>query len=161
MHNKISSVPNPVVSRLRSDYLCSRQEKTLRKNAVATTSNSALRNLFPRTNKRIKTIQNEKKLLSTASAHGHARPPNAKPVRQGRPQRNRNLLDHHRKTILTAPTPRHQLKYLRFFHEQKVVDYLHRENHPQLPTFRSRRGRILQSRRTESAEKEGEKNSKK
>ncbi len=78
------------------------KRKKLRKNAVATPSNSALRNLFPTNNQLIKKIQNEKKLLSTAPTHGHARPPNAKPVRRGRTQRNRNLLDHHRKTILTA-----------------------------------------------------------
>ena len=50
------------------------------------------------------------------------------------------------------PDAKAQLKYLRSSTNKKLS---------QLPTFRSWRGRILQSRRTESAEKEGEKNSKK
>ena len=98
----------------------------------------------------------KKKLLSTAPAHGHARPPNAKPVRRGRTQRNRNLLDHHRKIILTARR-QSATEISTLFHEQKVVDYLHRENHSQLPAFRTRRRWILQSRRTESGEKKKEK----
>ena len=35
------------------------------------------------------------------------------------------------------PDAKAQLKYLRSSTNKKVVDYLHRENHPQLPTFRS------------------------
>ena len=96
------------------------KRKKLRKNAVATPSNSALRNLFPTNNQLIKKNQNEKKLLSTAPTHGHARPPNAKPVRRGRTQRGGNLTGSLIEKLSLLPDAKAQLKYLRSSTSKKL-----------------------------------------
>ena len=77
------------------------------------------------------------------------------------PKGNRSLLDHHRKTEPVARLPSKARISASLLQGQKAAVCIPEENHLRIPTFHTRRRRILQSRRTESGEKEGEKNGKK